>query len=98
MKSKKLKANVALFLANLFRLPVAALAVLCLLMVHATYYFSTECGRSAFARTNWLRENNGPVLQGRSEFIIETVHEYGREAAAIIWAYFILKALFNLLF
>lgn len=87
----------ALFFANLFRLPVAALAILCLLMVHATYYLSTECGRSAFARTVWLREKNFPVRRIRTEFIIETVHEYGREVAAMVWAFCALKVILNAL-
>lgn len=98
MKSRKLKANVALLLANLFRLPSVVLAIACLLMIHTVYFVIAECFCSYLPVTSETRTERNVGRAEACEAIIETVHEYGREAAAIIWAYFILKALFNLLF
>lgn len=98
MKSRKLKANMALFFANLFRLPSVALAIACLLMVHAVYFVIAEWFCSYLPVTSETKTERRVGRAEASEVIIEAVHEYGREAAAIIWAYFILKALFNLLF
>ena len=88
MKIKRLKANSALFCANLFRLPVAALAVLSLVLVHGAYYLTTECGRSIFARTDLARNENQAVRQRRAELIIDFTHKYSREIVLLLWAIF----------
>lgn len=98
MKINRVKANMALFFANLFRLPSVVLAIACLIMVHTVYFVIAEWFCSYLPVTSQTRTERHVGRVEACEAIIETVHEYGREAAAILWSYFILKALFNLLF
>ena len=96
MKLKKFKANLFLFWNNLFRLPAVALAILCLFMLHAAYYISTECGRSIFTGTALLRNRNTKTRERRIEAFIEAVHEYGREFAGLVWLFICIKAAFKI--
>ena len=88
MKGMSAKANIELFFANLFRLPVAALAVLSLVLVHGAYYLTTECGRSIFARTDLARNENQAVRQRRADLIVDSTHKYSREIVLLLWAIF----------
>jgi hypothetical protein len=95
MKLKRIKATASQAFANLFRLPAVLLAIACLVMVHLVYYLTTECGRSAFAGTKYLVSKNSPKLKSRSEFIIQAVHDYGRELALVLWVYSLLQITFK---